>query len=267
MSDPPKIEPNEFRYFLYSIDVELDLDAQFRAIEALLAGDRAADQNLTDEIDRLAERARKATGFANELLVDEWVDALHASVYQDAAHSLAAVGMLAPLIESILVQSFAGIKAKLSGVITVQAPRSNGPDHEIWNCRRYINKRRWQNDIVRGTLQLADAIGMTAMLPKSMPQTLAALVAYRNKNFHLGFEWPIEERAGFQTRIESEGWGDWFKASTSAGKPWIFYMTSTFVDHCLDFTGQLLDCLGRFVFEMHSRLPPDPNMPNFLKNA
>ena len=59
MSDPPKIEPNEFRYFLYSIDVELDLDAQFRAIEALLAGHRAADQNLTDEIDRLADRARK----------------------------------------------------------------------------------------------------------------------------------------------------------------------------------------------------------------
>ena len=28
-------------------------------------------------------------------------------------------------------------------------------------CPRYINKGRWQNDIVRGTLQLADAIGMT----------------------------------------------------------------------------------------------------------
>ncbi len=267
MSDRAKIEPNEFRYFLYSIDVELDLDAQFRAIDALLAGHRAADQNLTDEIDRLADQARKATGFANELLVDEWVDALHTSVYQDAAHSLAAVGMLAPLIESILVQSFAGIKAKLSEVITVQAPRSKGPDHEIWNCRRYINKGRWQNDIVKGTLQLADAIGMTGMLPKSMPQTLAALVAYRNKNFHLGFEWPVEERAAFQTRIESEGWGDWFRASTSAEKPWIFYMTSTFVDHCLDFTSQLLDGLGRFVFEMHGRLPPDPNMPDFLKNA
>jgi hypothetical protein len=44
-------------------------------------------------------------------------------------------------------------------------------------------------------------------------------------------------------------------------------MTSPFVDHCLDFTGQLLDGLGRFVFEMHDRLPPDPNMPDFLKNA
>jgi hypothetical protein len=101
MSDPSKIEANEFRYFLYSMDVELELDAQFRATEALLAGHRAADKNLTDKIDRLAGRAHKATGFANELLIDQWVDALHTSVYQDAAHSLAAVGMLAPLIDSV----------------------------------------------------------------------------------------------------------------------------------------------------------------------
>src|SRR5688500_16028717 len=110
MSDLPKIEDNEYRYFLYTIGVELDLDAQLHAIHALLAGHRAADRHLTDEIERLADQARKATGFANELAVDEWVDALHTSVYQDAAHSLAAVGMLAPLIESILAQSFYGIR-------------------------------------------------------------------------------------------------------------------------------------------------------------
>src|SRR5262245_30167959 len=130
VADLPEIEPTEYRYFLYSISAELDLDAQFRAIHALLAGHRAADKNLTDEIDRLAGQARKATGFESELLVDEWVDALHRSVYQDAAHSLAAVGTLAPLLESILVQSFDGVKNKLSGAVAVDPPRSKGPAPE-----------------------------------------------------------------------------------------------------------------------------------------
>jgi hypothetical protein len=267
MTDVPEIQANEFRYFLNMIGVELDLDAQFHAINALLAAHRVADRALTDEIDRLAGQARRATGFVNELAVDEWVDALHTSVYQNAAHSLAAVGMLAPLIESILVQSFGQIKLTLGSVVPVQAPRSRGPDDEIWNCRRHVTKGAWRTDIVKGTLQLADAVGLTSFLPQDTAQTITALMAYRNKNFHLGFEWPIPEREAFQNRIELEGWNDWFTASTTDKKPWIFYMTPAFIDHCLGFTGQLLDGLGRFVFEMHGRLPSDPNMPDYLKNG
>jgi hypothetical protein len=267
MSHLPAIEDNEYRYFLYTIGVELDLDAQLYAIQALLAGHRAADRDLTHQIERLADHAQKATGFANELAVDQWVDALHTSIYQDAAHSLAAVGMLAPLIESILVQSFAGIRAALVSVVVVQPPRSNGSGQEIWNCRRHVGTNgRWVTDVVKGTLQLAESIGLMPLLPPSTAQTLAALMAYRNKNFHLGFEWPVEERAAFQKRIADEGWDDWFRTSTTDEKPWIFYMAPPFVDHCLDFTGQLLDGLGRFVFDMHRRLPPDPDMPDFLKN-
>ena len=267
MSSRPEIEDNEYRYFLYTIGVELDLDAQLHAIHALLAGHRVADLDLTNQIERLADHARKATGFANELAVDQWVDALHTSIYQDAAHSLAAVGMIAPLIESILVQSFAGIRTKLARVVVVQPPRSQGSEQEIWNCRRHVaTNGRWGTDVVKGTLQLVESIGLTPLFPSSTAQTLAALMAYRNKNFHLGFEWPVVERAAFQKRIEDEGWDDWFRVSTTDEKPWIFYMTPAFVEHCLDFTGKLLDGLGRFVFDMHSRLPPDPDMPDSLKN-
>ena len=36
------------------------------------------------------------------------VDHLHQSVFQDAAHSMAAVGMLAPFVESLFKQAFPG---------------------------------------------------------------------------------------------------------------------------------------------------------------
>lgn len=38
--------------------------------------------------------------------VDQWVSVLHDSVYQRAAHSMAAVGMLAPLVESMFDEAF-----------------------------------------------------------------------------------------------------------------------------------------------------------------
>ena len=36
------IAPNEYRYFLYAIDVDIDLDAQLYAIQSLLADNRNA---------------------------------------------------------------------------------------------------------------------------------------------------------------------------------------------------------------------------------
>lgn len=61
------------------------------------------------KIQALDAFARKSTGLRNDRAVDEWVDLLHASTYQSAANSMAAVGMLAPLIESLFYQAFQGI--------------------------------------------------------------------------------------------------------------------------------------------------------------
>jgi hypothetical protein len=260
MSDDPD------RYFLYAIGVGIDLDAQLEAIHVLLERHRSADEELTKQIARLEERARAASGDACELIVDHWVDSLHRSVYQDAAHSLAAVGMIAPLVESVLVHSFAAIRTEFGSVLPVAPPRVATPPEKCWDCHWYVDAHgAWRRGLVEGVLQLMESIGAAPFLPALTRRTLTALFEYRNKNFHYGLEWPVEERAKFVARIESEGWDDWFTRATTDNRPWVIYMSSSFVDHCLAFVGQLLDGLGAFVLATQRRLPPDPTIPTYIQ--
>ena len=64
--------------------------------------------------------------------------------------------------------------------------------------------------------------------------------------FHCGFEWPPEERQGFEKLNKScwpSGWFD--KAITDSG-PWMFYMTPKFIDHCLDRAEQVIQGIEEF---------------------
>jgi hypothetical protein len=243
------IQDNERRYFLYSIDVDLDLDAQLYAIQSLLADTRNADVALTRHIEELVKLSETVTGRHADFVVDQWVDALHRSIYQDAAHSLAAVGMLAPLLESVLVQSFAALGRAFDAHVPIPHPRFNGGHSDRWNCRRYRDESgKWRDGIVKGTMQLSEALGLTRHLPDATEYTLSALFEYRNLNFHNGLEWPMGERIKFLEKVEARGWKEWFRNSESDHKPKIIYMTQTFVDHCVTFSGALMDGLGGFVY-------------------
>jgi len=81
-------------------------DAQLTTIRFLLHRLRKHDKELDEEIRRLHEYK----GPHQERAVDEWVDLVHDSVYQGAANSMAAVGMLAPFIESIFCGGFETIR-------------------------------------------------------------------------------------------------------------------------------------------------------------
>ena len=115
---------------------DVDYEAQLLAVHALLRWQKGAEQLLLDEIVEIEAFAKRTSGLRNQRAVDEWVDHLHASVYQDAAHSMAAVGMLAPLFESILCQSFSGIRRSFE---TNSIPFSSHPrwkliTKEPWDC-------------------------------------------------------------------------------------------------------------------------------------
>ena len=92
-------------------------------------------------------------------------------------------------------------------------------------------------------MQLAEAVGLTAHLPDDPRPTLQALFECRNKMFHCGFEWPTVERERFQKRTAD--WpSDWFATATSDHKPWIFYMTDTYINHCLTTIDSVLGGVG-----------------------
>ncbi|MES2032372.1 MAG: hypothetical protein V4477_24620 [Pseudomonadota bacterium] len=225
----------------------LDYDAQLRAIHALLGRHRRAAEELSESINELDDFARRTSGLVNQRAVDDWVDHLHDSVFQDAAHSMAAVGMLAPFVEALFKQAFPGIKLLLDQRCLTPSPHSRWSmkTDVRWDCRFTSPRRR---DLVLGIVELADATGLSAELPARLPATLSALFGYRNKMFHFGFEWPESERQSFARRILDVGWpADWFGRATTGGEPWVFYLSPAFVDHCLETINAVIVGLGAFV--------------------
>lgn len=248
---PPRGEELEPRDYLYALEVDFDVDAQLMAIGGLLHRNRNADQSVRDEIKRLEERTKHMQDVEQqEWAVADWVDQLVHSTYQDAAHSMSAVGMLAPLVETVFHQCFQSIGKRF------YPPTHPLKTHDRWNsahaiqwdCHFVVTNGRVQKDIVKGIFQLSDAVGLTGRFPADLRQVLSALFAYRNNMFHHGFEWPAEERERFAKRIEREEWpADWFSVATTDGKPWIFSLSDEFIRHCKKTVENVLQAIGGFV--------------------
>ena len=89
---------------------------------------------------------------------------------------------------------------------------------------------------------------MTDYLPRDVRQTLEALFEYRNKMFHYGLEWPLSETKKFEKRANS--WPEeWFHVSWRGTQPWIFCMSSEFIDHCLQVIEAIINGLGDFLVD------------------
>lgn len=235
----------EMAFFLFD---EPDYDAQQRAIRGMLALRKKADERFAAELKDIENFIKTAKGDASDRAIDEWVDHLHNGVFEDAAHSMAAVGMLAPFMESLFEQAFYGVRelfGREGRQLTGQ--RACMLADKQWNCHY---KNDGHKDLVKGIFQLANATGLERHLPTDLKMTLEALYIYRNRNFHLGLEWPMEDRKKFAANIISKGWPTgWFDKSQTGGDPWIFYMSDKFISHCLDTVELVLEGLGAFYRE------------------
>ena len=154
-----------------------DYDTQLVAIRNLLFRQGKADQELEKQIDAMGAVA------ANDRAVDEWVDLLHTSIYQDAAHSMAAVGMIAPFFESMFGRLLRNMGRELD--------------------RKDLKRKGIGEKII---VHLKEA-GLLPYLPDGLDSTLLALFAYRNRMFHNGFEWPQKECSKFEKSIEKRPHG------------------------------------------------------------
>ena len=93
---------------------------------------------------------------------------------------------------------------------------------------------------------------------------MEALFRYRNDLFHWGFEWPVHMRQQFQN--VTAGWpAGWFEAVTIGSEPWMFSMSATFVDHCMNLAEEVVVGLEDFLVDaarLEDGLPPlGPNPP------
>ena len=204
----------------------LDVKAQLLAIKSLICRNQQADEDLEQKIEALYEQARRTNEVRNSPYQDDrWVDETYQSFFQDAAHSMAAVGMLVPFIESL----FASIFPRL--------PKE---------------KENNKQGIAKAIPRLAESNGLSQYFPNDYKKVLDALYLYRNKMFHNGFIWPENERNKFQKAIKERGWPqNWFDEKTykdsrkTTEKPWIFCMSTEFIEHCLWTIEQVLDCYGK----------------------
>lgn len=222
--------------------LEPDFRSQLIAVRVVLQRNREAEEKVSAEIKQLEADIRKRGG--DSWLVDHWVDKLHSSTFLDATHSMAAVALIAPLMESLFGRAFLYLKH------TMGESYSLGSGHERWQLddrwdHRYLWKRgRRSGDIAKGIVQLAEAIDLKQHLPADLARTLSVLFEYRNKMFHCGLEWPSKDRKDFANLIKSNGWTDCFERAESGGDPWIFYMSRKFIEHCVDTVDEVIEGIG-----------------------
>lgn len=229
---------------------ERDLDSQLIAIKGVLRRNREAEKQVTEEINALDAQLRTYAGDSEEYrqhMEDHWVGTLHGTVFQDAAHSMSAVGMLAPFVESLFVSIFHGLRERAQEK-AIDDPRAKATHNQYWNPQIVFGKDGPRNDIVAGIWQLANSTGLQPFLPAGYQKLLSALVSYRNNMFHNGLEWPPEPRQKFADRINNDGWPvNWFTQATRGDAPWVFYMSDDFIAHCLEMIDQVLEGVGRYL--------------------
>lgn len=234
-ADSPELEDIDFAGLFLP---EIDYASQLRAIRDLLDHHAQEERLASERIRRIA-----ATEPMRQQFVDDLADELHASVYQDAAHSMAAVGMLAPLIETIFRTAFVNIGELYDSTpswVSIHA-RLKGNGKKRWDCGLVLRDGSWDRGIVEGIRELSDAVDLTSRLPAEFWLRLEALIAYRNNMFHYGFEWPVRFRERFWKQVERSGY---FSVATTDGRPWVVYMSAAFIKELLLDVERILSAIG-----------------------
>jgi hypothetical protein len=192
---------------------------------------------------------------AHEHAVEEYGMTFYQSVYQDGTHSLAAVGMVAPLMETVFVRLLDAAR-KMVDVTTILPLHARwcvvDKEGKRWNCKYRWSKsdKAWKDDLVNGIEQFLKALHIETFLGHEDRLRLKTLFQYRNNMFHNGMEWPEEKRASFM-KLMKELPPQWLQLAESGGRPWMFYMTASFVDGCLDMLERFVDSVGALFLREH----------------
>lgn len=238
------------RDYLFRLLDSIDWEAQLEAVRSVLARNRSAAERVSANIAELGERARTYSGPYHDHVVDEHVDAMWRSSYSDAAVSLSAIGMIVPMAESVFSQSLQSLGSMYAAKQMQPPPHRRwtraGEHAERWNCQWYFGRDEPRNDIISGLPQLSEASGLAPHLEPDMMDWLVAMLSYRNRMFHGGFEWSLEQRDQFERLIAERKWEKYFQSARTNDKPWIFYLRDEVIDDMPRRMESILDSFGRF---------------------
>lgn len=263
------VKPGDFdnflddRDYLYTLVHNIDWQSQLLAVRLLLSRNRQAGKAFSKAMEVEEAEVKAYRGPHHDHWVDQHVDMMHESVYRDAAESMAAIGMIAPLVESMLSQSL----ATLGGMY--DRKNINPGNHKRWeragghaarwNCQFYFDSsKEAKNNVILGLPQLAAACGLDKFLSPDFMTWFEAMFTYRNFMFHGGFEWTIDRREFFEKEVEKKRWVRFFICSTTNGRPWIYYIKNEAIDALPAMVENMLDSLGRFAKSLPFELISEP---------
>src|SRR3954447_16746669 len=121
-----------------------DFEEQLIAVEGLLRRNKSADAQLEAERKEIIDFIKRSSGSAQERAIDESGENFYAMVYQGAAHSMAALGMLAPMYESMFFHGFQGIRRRYFGpsVVPPASRRFIADADKFWDCHNCYDSER-----------------------------------------------------------------------------------------------------------------------------
>lgn len=229
---------------------EIDYDSQLQAIKELIRYHKDRCEILIEGIREIESEIKNLHGNAADHASDILVDKMYMLNYQDAAHGMAAVGMLTSFIEAIYCNAFCEIKEilrKKNIQISDNDLRGGRAQKKYWDYRFYWEDGKNKKSLVEGILQLSKAIGLDEYMPCDICLKLNALVKYRNAIFHNGFEWSIAERTKFVKAISDNEWSEnWFPCSRHDNEPWIYYIADDFVLDCISMVERIIEAIGAY---------------------
>lgn len=133
-----------------------DFDERLIAMSGLLRRNKSANERLETGRKEIIDFIKGSTGLAQERAIDESGENFYAMVYRSAAHSMAALGMLAPMYESMFYQVFRGIRRRYFGVAALPSGHRRSQmtiADGFWDCHKYMN-----GEFIKDCLEMVDKL-------------------------------------------------------------------------------------------------------------
>ena len=247
-------------------ELRKDYNMQIAVINGVLHSNRQSESRISDEIATIENRLQQEypkgsmTNYMETLDAIESLEAERALLLtinqlQMIAHSAAAVGLIAPLFESLLKSAFRIFEEEIG-----DSPFRKDVDacwrsaeRWDWDPGYYWKNGKRQKDLVEGTLQIARSIGFVKHLPPNLKTTLTAIFSHRNEMLHVGLEGD-DKQDQFKNWLARSGRQKWFhetrKIDDRGEINKRYYMSKEFTDHCLQTARSVVVGIGHYLQQL-----------------
>ncbi len=207
----------------------IDFKTQYLAMKEMLQAVKEPTVKFQDDYNSLQKKVESQGG--NDFIAEHLNDKGYESQFWDMSYSLAAIGIIAPYIESLFTAMFADY-GKYCAPEESEHDRFRNFTKYKWDPHYFAKKSdRVETDIAKGILQLLKCTGFKDGTIAKCKKFIPAIFRYRNLMFHNGVHWPKVKREVFIKEAKGGGWYDWFLFDENSD---FVYMGESFIEEILE---------------------------------